>query len=118
MKLAHITIQSADLEASVEFYSKCAGLKIVRDMRDRPSNRIVFMGDDEEGTLVELIDAEKPYKGSGVSMGFEVEDVEACRQWFVSEGYEPTAIRWLGEGRGFFFVADPSGFSVQFITKQ
>ena len=105
MKLAHITIQSADLEASVEFYSRCAGLRVIRDMRDRPENRIVF------------IDAQKPYKGSGVSMGFEVDDVAASREWFVSEGYKPTEIRWIGEGRGFFFVPDPSGFSVQFISK-
>ena len=117
MKLAHITIQCADLEESVEFYSKCAGLKIIRDMRDRPENKIVFMGESDGSTLVELIDAQKPYKGSGVSMGFEVEDVAACREWFVSEGYEPTGIRWIGEGRGFFFVPDPSGFSVQFISK-
>lgn len=117
MKLAHITIQSADLEASVEFYSRCAGLRVIRDMRDRPENRIVFMGESDESTLVELIDAQKPYKGSGVSMGFEVDDVASSREWFVSEGYKPTEIRWIGEGRGFFFVPDPSGFSVQFISK-
>lgn len=117
MRLEHITIQCADLEASVKFYCECAGLKVIRDMRDRPSNRIVFMGNSDEDTLVELIDSEKPFRGSGVSIGFGVKDVKECREWFIERGYEPTQIRWLGEGRGFFFVADPSGFSVQFITE-
>ena len=117
MKLEHITIQCADLEASVRFYSECAGLKVIRDMRERPSNKIVFMGNSEGDTLVELIDSEKPYSGSGVSMGFGVKDVSECREWFIARGFEPTEIRWLGEGRGFFFVPDPNGFSVQFITE-
>jgi len=118
MRMAHVTVHTSDLSGSVDFYTRTAGLRIIRDMRDRPSNRIVFVGDDEGTTLVELLEAEDAssvYTGSGISIGFETDDAEGLRERFEKEGLAPTKMRAVSETTKFFFLKDPNGLSVQFI---
>ena len=115
MSMVHVTIYTAKLEESIKFYEDIVGLKIQTDLRQFGGN-IVFLAEKEGDTQVELIDEpEKAYKGSGISMGFHVEDVDAKREELITKGLEPTPIIAPNPEVKFFFVDDPNGVTVQFI---
>ena len=86
MKMVHVTIFTGCLEESIKFYEDIVGLKIQNDLRQFGGN-IVFLAKDEGDTQVELIeDSQNAYKGSGISMGFHVDDVEAKREEILAKG--------------------------------
>ena len=115
MKMVHVTIFTGCLEDSIKFYEDVVGLKIQNDLREFGGN-IVFLAKDEGDTQVELIyDPQKAYKGSGISMGFHVDDVEAKREEILAKGLNPTPIITPNPHVKFFFVEDPNGVTVQFI---
>lgn len=118
MKMVHVTIYTASMEESIKFYEEVVGLKVQMDMRQFGGN-IVFLAENEGDTQVELIeDAEKAYKGSGISMGFRVEDVESKRDELVAMGIEATPMIMPNPHVKFFFVKDPNGLDIQFIQYQ
>ena len=115
MSMVHVTIYTAKMEASIKFYEDIVGLKIQRDFREFGGN-IVFLAEQESDTQVELIDEPiKAYSGSGISMGFHVDDVEAKREEVIAKGLNPTPIITPNPQVKFFFVDDPNGVTVQFI---
>ena len=115
MKMVHVTIYTGCLEESIKFYEDVVGLKIQNDLRQF-GEKIVFLAKDAGDTQVELIDdPEKAYKGSGISMGFHVDDVEAKREEVLAKGLNPTPIITPNPHVKFFFVEDPNGVTVQFI---
>lgn len=116
MKIKHVTIQTGNLEQSVEFYEKTVGLKIQKDMRGGDGADIVFLADEPGETCIELIEnKERAYSGDGISIGFATDDVEAKRNALIAEGYEVTPLISPNPHVKFFFVKDPSGVQVQFI---
>jgi len=86
MKLGFITIHTKDVHASVDFYEKILGFKVVRRFSPRPGGEIAFM-DDGSGGTVEFIkgDGEKVFDGSGVSIGFYVDDIEKTAAFLKSQ---------------------------------
>ena len=115
MKMVHVTIFTGCLEESIKFYEDIVGLKIQNDLRQFGGN-IVFLAKDEGDTQVELIDdSQNAYKGSGISMGFHADDVEAKREEILAKGLNPTPIITPNPHVKFFFVEDPNGVTVQFI---
>jgi len=115
MAMVHVTIYTAKMEESIKFYEGVVGLKIQNDLRQFGGN-IVFLAEKEGDTQVELIDEEKKaYSGSGISMGFHVDDVEAKREEVIAKGLNPTPIIAPNPHVKFFFVDDPNEVTVQFI---
>jgi lactoylglutathione lyase len=115
MKMVHVTIFTGCLEESIKFYEDVVGLNIQNDFRKFGGN-IVFLAKDEGDTQVELIDdPQKAYKGSGISMGFHVDDVEAKREELIEKGLDVTPIITPNPHVKFFFIEDPNGVTVQFI---
>lgn len=115
MKMVHVTIFTAKMEESIQFYEDIVGLKIQEDFRTFGGN-IVFLAEEKGDTQVELIfEPEQAYQGSGISMGFHVEDVDAKREEVLAKGLAPTPIIAPGPDVKFFFVNDPNGVTVQFI---
>ena len=115
MKMVHVTIFTGCLEESIQFYEEVVGLEIQNDLREFGGN-IVFLAKDKGDTQVELIDdPQKAYKGSGISMGFHVDDVEAKREEILAKGLNATPIIAPNPQVKFFFVEDPNGVTVQFI---
>ena len=115
MKMVHVTIFTGCLEESIKFYEDVVGLKIQNDLRQF-GEKIVFLAKDEGDTQVELIDdPQNAYKGSGISMGFHVDDVEAKREEILAKGLNPTPMIAPNPHVKFFFVEDPNGVTVQFI---
>jgi lactoylglutathione lyase len=76
MTINFVTIHVADIERSVKFYNRVLGMQVSRRFSPRPGMEIAFMGGS--GVQVEFIHDEKspPYQGAGISLGFQVADME------------------------------------------
>lgn len=105
-----------DMEASIEFYTKIAGLAIDKDVSPRPGTRLVFLNDGD--TKVELIKQEGKESfeyGPDISIGIQVDDLEMTLKALEELGIEPlTGILSPAPYIKFFYVSDPSGVKVQF----
>jgi len=76
MIINFITIQTRDLEQSVDFYRRVLDMQVSRRFSPRPGMEIAFM--DGSGLQVEFIHDDKtpPFSGSGISLGFYVDNME------------------------------------------
>ena len=114
MKLAHITIHTNKAQEMIEFYKTYVGLDIVRAF-----GNITFIGNGEESeTLLEIIaDDNIQYNGKGLSIGFGCSDLEGKREELIKGGFRPTELISPNPMVKFFFVEDPCGLTVQFISQ-
>lgn len=116
MKMEHITINTAALDASVGFYRDVIGLEIKRDLREIAKMPIVFLSNGEGETCIELIEnADNAYSGSGLSIGFHVDNVDKSHELMTSMGLNPTPMISPNPNTKFFFIKDPNGVSIQLI---
>lgn len=118
MRMMHVTIMTKQLNESVRFYEEQVGLTIQRDMRDNPEHQIVFMSDKFGGTCVELVhNPGAAYYGGGISMGFEVEDIDKEYEKKEELGLKPGPMISPNPHARFFFVKDPNGVDIQFVQE-
>lgn len=116
MRMQHVTIMSNSLDESVVFYQDVVGLSIVRDLRDQPEHKIVFLSDKEGETCVELVcNPDGAFAGSGISIGFSVENAADYREKLLKDGYEAGEMISPNPKARFFFVKDPNGVDIQFV---
>ena len=116
MKMAHITINTQNLDKSISFYQEVVGLSIQNDFRKTSGMPIVFLANAEGETSVELIEnKENPYSGDGISIGFHVDNVIEAHEKMTNAGLNPTPIISPNPNVKFFFVKDPNGVNIQFI---
>lgn len=86
MKIGFVTIHVADLEKTVDFYEKVLGFSVSRRFKAGPQVEIVFM-DDGHGNQLEFISGTgKTVEAKGLSIGFDVSDIEHTREHLVSHG--------------------------------
>lgn len=116
MRYAHTTIIVSDIEKSIQFYEEVAGLTI-RNKFSAGSKTLAFLSDKDGDTQIELIqdENEKIYSGSGISIGFEVENVEEYMEKLNSIGYQTTDIISPNPKTKFFYVNDQDGLKIQLI---
>jgi lactoylglutathione lyase len=76
MKINFVTLHVADMERAITFYHRVLGMQISRRFSPHPGMEIAFM--DGSGLQVEFICDDKmpPFSGSGISLGFYVNDME------------------------------------------
>jgi len=118
MKMAHVTIMTNHLDESVAFYEEFVGLQIERDMRGDPAHQIVFLSNAAGETCVELVkNEEAPYTGSGLVIGFEVEDAAAYREKLRNRGICAGEMVSPNPHARFFCVKDPNGVEIQFVQE-
>lgn len=116
MKLSYITIMVRDMEKSLQFYQELVGLHIVRQI-EPPMGRIVFLGNREGETLLELIDfaAAEKVSTKGLVMSYEAEsELAALREKAIALGYEASEIMDCPPKPEHFTVTDPDGIIVEF----
>lgn len=116
MKLNYITIMVKDIEKSVMFYEQMVGLKVIRTMH--PGNgKIVFMANEKDDTMLELIQFEDvetvSVKGMVMSYTSDI-PLEALRKKACELGYSPTEIIDQGPKPKYFRVCDPDGVCIEF----
>lgn len=115
MKMQHITINVSDLEKSIKFYEAVLKIKVLGDLRAMGSP-IVFLGEEETDVKVELIEnKDNVFKGSGISAGFHVADLDEAYEEVKSMGYPVSGMISPNPKVRFFFVTDPDGFQIQLI---
>ena len=116
MKIMHVTITASDIDASIEFYEKAAGLKVARELT-AGENRVVFLNDGTQDFCLELRkgDAQDHFEGKNISIGLKSDDLEAERARLTELGVEVGPMISPRPDVHFFFISDPDGFQVQFM---
>ena len=116
MKIIHMTIYASDIERSIDFYQKIAGLSIVREKK-AGENRVVFLNDGTQDFCLELAKGNEQmhFDGKCISMGIACEDLEKERERLTGLGFEPGDVISPRPDVRFFFISDPDGFQVQFM---
>ena len=114
--IAHVTINTKDLEGSIGFYQKYIGLEIVEDLRTYGMPIVFMASDGKDETKLELIQSDRPFQGSGICIGFQVADFDERLRFFRKEGLEVSDFVTPNPNIRFFFVTDPNGLKVQMIT--
>jgi predicted enzyme related to lactoylglutathione lyase len=89
MKLDFITVYTIDIEKSIAFYQHVLDFKVSRRFTPGAGVEIVFM-DDQRGHQIEFIKdiKELPYSGSGLSLGFYVDDIKKTAEHLESHHVE------------------------------
>ncbi len=108
----HVGVPVQDRKPALEFYRDLLGLEVIPSMVD--SENIVWLR-AADGTMVHVV--EPP----GVSMAhphnaFEVEDFDATLEAMRQAGYEIDGPGVRHNGQRSFFVLDPAGNRVEFVT--
>lgn len=117
MKFVWATIQVENMEESLDFYQNFLKLPLMARYPAGPGMELAFLGNGD--TQVELV-ANEGVKleniGKGISMGFEVDSMEETQKavkekniCVLREMFQPN------DHIRFFFVKDPSGYSVQLV---
>ena len=114
MQLKHITFRVRDLDKSIAFYEKMAGLGLVRRFAVE-GTELAFLADSKGGTEVELVHTPggQTFSGSGFFLCFSCDELDRMHQLAEDEGFAPSPIRDPGDGTRYFYVYDPDGVSVQ-----
>lgn len=114
MKLNYITFCVRDLEKTVAFYERLAGLKQLRRF-DAGPGEIVFMGDGY-GTMLEFIcfDVGEKVETKGIIFSFLAQNVEGLYKKAEELGYVPNEIIDNPPKPKHFTVKDPDGNVVEF----
>ena len=116
MKLNFITFMVRDINKSVIFYQELAGLQIMNRMNPG-AGEIVFMGNAQGETMLELIEFEgvKKVVTRGMVMSFSAScELEELRKKAVTLGYDPSEVVERGPKPKHFTVTDPDGIVVEF----
>lgn len=122
MKFCWVTIIVKNMEESLRFYQDIVGLKINRRFEAGPGVEIVFLGNKEGETQVELIYNEHIQNidvGKDISFGFLVDSVEAQMNFVEEKGIEIHDGPFQpNPGTRFFYVLDPNNIRVQFVEQK
>lgn len=108
-KLAHVCIESADLEATERFYN-CLGLERQFEFRNPAGLLIGYYLKFNDATFLEVVRVMKArVEGSMRHFAIECDDVQALYEKLVAAGYQPTPKR-LGEDHTWMVTChDPDG---------
>lgn len=81
-----VTLHVNDMEKSLKFYTELLEMPIVRRLPYSGGREIVFLGVEGQ-PILELIPSDGFTTYAGISIGFEVEDLQAAKQRLAENGY-------------------------------
>jgi len=112
-KLAHVCIESADLEATERFYA-CLGLRRQFEFRNRAGLPIGYYLKFDDRTYLEVIRVEQVRdEGAVRHFAIEADDLEALRAQLLAAGFAASE-RHLGEDHTWMVTCrDPNGVFVE-----
>jgi predicted enzyme related to lactoylglutathione lyase len=119
MKIDFITIYTIDIEKSIDFYQRVLDFKVSRRFTPGTGMEIVFM-DDQHGQQIEFIKDSKelPYSGSGLALGFYVQDIEKTAEHLEKQKvnilYGPLS---LPSGVKLLHARDNNGLELGFVEQ-
>ncbi|MDO5401012.1 MAG: VOC family protein [Eubacteriales bacterium] len=116
MKLVHITIHTAAIRESVDFYREVLAFSVDASFTNTAGTPIVFLKSPAGEVRIELIDdPARAYSGSGLSLGFRTADLAAAWDAMEQRGLHPTAMVSPSPNVRFFFITDPNGVRIQIL---
>jgi catechol 2,3-dioxygenase-like lactoylglutathione lyase family enzyme len=113
IKLAHVCIESADLEATERYYG-CLGLRRQFDFRNPAGLLIGYYLKFDDLTFLEVIRVERVrVEGAVRHFAIESDDVEGLRRNLIASGFEASEKR-LGEDNTWMVTSrDPNGVFIE-----
>lgn len=119
MKFNWVTFKVSDLDKSMAFYTEVLNLEIAAKFGNE-ERQIVMLGKADE-TKVELIfepTAKVENPGKGVSIGFEIDDLDGLVSKLKESGKDVIGPRTPNPHIRYFFVKDPDGYSIQLVEQK
>jgi lactoylglutathione lyase len=123
LRILHTCLNVADLDRSINFYSKQLGLKLTRRREIRQNNAEIAFLEDEKGGAIELTnwrDKSSVKEGDNFDhIAFEVDDVATAvnrlRGSGVTIAMEPFSLQ--GSSSKIAFIKDPDGNWLELIQQ-
>lgn len=114
MKLAHICIESNDLEATEAFYA-CLGIKRQFEFRNKQNERIGMYLSFSNQTYIEVVKV-RDVRSEGTIQHFaiEVEDVDAVYGLLLEKNIDVSEKRLGGDNTWMVTCRDPNGIFIEF----
>ncbi|MEM3386110.1 MAG: VOC family protein [Nitrososphaerales archaeon] len=124
MKFLHTSITVKNMDATITFYTKRLGLKLLR-RREIPENNaeVAFLTDEAHSTELELTywrDKKSYEEGDQLDhLAFEVEDLDTTIKKMKNEGVEVAKEPYMlkGGSKRLAFIKDPNGIWIELIEK-
>lgn len=118
MRFSFLTLQVADMAASLAFYRDLLGMAVNRRFSPMPGMDIVFLG--REGLQLELIcrEGEKKEAGDNFSLGFAVDDLDTETARLAAAGVVCGPAVQAAPGVRMSFCNDPDGNAVELIEER
>ena len=127
-RFLHTMIRVKDLDASIDFYTRHLGMKVLR-RNDYPEGKFtlafVGYGDEKDNTVIELTHnwgQEEPYDlGSGFGhLALAVPDIYAACEKMEQEGVNiPRKPGPMKHGTTVIaFIEDPDGYKIELIERK
>jgi lactoylglutathione lyase len=129
MRLLHVMIRVANLEKSIEFYTKVFGMQVIKQKEYSDGKfTLVFVGygSEEEDTLIEFTynwDTHKYELGNAFGhLAIAVDDIYAiCNlalQYGAKVTREPGPMKFGGGvGHNIAFIEDTNGYKIELIER-
>jgi lactoylglutathione lyase len=127
MRILHTMIRVGDLDRSIEFYTKCLGMRVLRRKEypeGRFTNVFVGYGDEASSAVLELThnwDTESYEMGTGYGhVAVEVDDAyRACDEVARLGGKVTRPAGPMKHGTTVIaFVEDPDGYKIEFVQRK
>lgn len=113
IKLAHVCIESADLEATERFY-QCLGLQRQFEFRNNEGLLIGYYLRFDDQTFLEVIRVCSVRPEGGVRhFAIESDDIEALRGALLAAGYEASEKHLGGDHTWMVTCRDPNGVFIE-----
>ena len=119
VKILWTTLHVNNLDRSIRFYRELVGLRLLRRF-EAGDREIAFLGYGKaDETLLELVSEQADVQFTeSVSIGFEVESLDAMLPVLETKNIALTGGPFVGPGHAFLFVADPDGMTVQLFENR
>lgn len=118
MKITWVTLSVSDIKKSIAFYTEVFGMQVVS--RFHGGIHEIAMLKTKNEVLIELIqnrrEADKEV-GNGVSIGLEIENLDAFVALLLKNGYELTGPIAPNPTICFYFIKDPDGYTLQLLKR-
>ncbi len=118
MEITWVTLSVSDIKKSIAFYTEVFGMQVVSRFYGG-IHEIVMLKTKNE-VLIELIQNRKEADkevGNGVSIGIEIENLDAFVAMLRKNGYELTGPITPNPTICFYFIRDPDGYTLQLLKR-
>lgn len=109
----HITYNVRDKDAALRWYEEVLGLKQIPKMVN--SDHLYWL-QLPSGAMVHIIENPEAPSAPSHHTAFEVDDIEASRDYFLGQGVETTEIQTRNDGQRAFYINDPDGNRIELCT--